>query len=175
MGRCLDRRRTGRCLPTVAALALAAAVASGCGASALGHTEQSPEDLARAVLQAVEHRDPARLRELAIDEAEFRHVVWPELPAARPERNLSAEFVWNGLRHKSEATLRRMMEEHGGHAYGFVGVRFTGGTTQYGSYLVHRAAAVEVRGADGSMQTLRLFGSVLERYGSFKVFSYVVD
>lgn len=84
-------------------------------------------------------------------------------------------YVWGDLRSKSEAGLAGVMVTHGGRTYTLEGIRFTGGTTQYDSYLVHRESALDVRGADGQRQTLRLFGSVIEKGGRFKVFSYVTD
>jgi hypothetical protein len=153
----------------------AAALAGGCRGRSIEHSERSPEELARAVLRAVEQRDVSRLRELMLNETEFRDIVWPELPAARPERNLSAGFLWTDLRQKSEGNLDRLLNEYGGQSYRLVSVRFTGGTSQYRTYLVHRSAAVETRDADGHAQTLRLFGSVIQRGRGFKVFSYVVD
>ncbi len=54
------------------------------------------------------------LRDLALNEIEFREQVWPELPAARPERNLPFSYVWGDLRQKSDANLERTLARHGG-------------------------------------------------------------
>ncbi len=56
-----------------------------------------------------------------------------------------------------------------------VGIRFLGETTPYGSYLVHRESELTVKDLDGTQRDIRLFGSVLEKGGRFKVFSYVID
>ena len=149
--------------------------AGGCRPTAIHDAEGSPEALARAVLQAIERGDAVRLRAVALSDEEFRAVVWPELPAARPERNLPLAYVWNDLRMKSEIALRRTMASRAGQPLELVRVRFPGGTTQYRTYLVHRHAVLTVRGADGVREDVRLFGSVFEQNGRFKVFSYVVD
>jgi hypothetical protein len=158
------------------ACALGAAVATaGCGPR-VGHTEASIEALARSVLAAVERQDVARLHELAVSEQEFRDVVWPELPASRPERNLTADYVWNDLRRKSDTGLQQGLRTHGGRAMELVAAHTAGETSQYRSFLVRRDTVLMVRdAAGGPVQTLRLFGSVLEARGGFKVFSYVVD
>ena len=159
-------------VPVVACLLLAS-----CGASPppLAHSQDSPEALARAVLSGLERRDVDTLNKLAIDEAEFREHVWPELPAARPERNLPFSYVWGDLHQKSTARLGQTLATHGGKEYTLVSIRFDGGTTPYKSYRVHRDAEITLTDAEGGTQQIRLFGSILVKDGRFKVFSYVVD
>jgi hypothetical protein len=131
--------------------------------------------LSQAVLEALERRDGTRLRELAVNEQEFRDHVWPELPAARPERNLPFSYVWGDLRTKSELGLGQTLAEYGGRQYTLVSARFAGETTRYASYNVHRETVLQVRDEEGTTSELRLFGSSLEKDGAWKVFSYVVD
>ena len=150
---------------------------SACGQSSplLSNTYPSVETLAADVLDAVERRDLATLRTLALNEQEFREHVWPELPASRPERNLPFSYVWGDLRQKSDQTLADTMARHGGRRYTLVSVRFGGDATRYATYTVHRETVLKVRDAQGSETDLRLFGSSLEKDGGWKVFSYVVD
>jgi hypothetical protein len=159
-----------------AALAIGAlGGASGCGRSTLQTAKDSPETLGAAVLAALENEDVAALEALALTEEEFRSVVWPELPAARPERNLSAEYLWTDLHTKSQAGIRNALATGGGQGLSLVRVQFMRGTTQYRNYLVHRDALLTVRDERDQERTVRFFGSVLEQNGRFKVFSYVVD
>lgn len=141
----------------------------------LAAAHASVADLATAVIGAFERRDLSALRSLALDEREFRDHVWPELPAARPERNLPLDYVWGDLHQKSDASLTRLLAARGGERLTFVGIRYLGGTTPYQSYLVHRRAELTVRDAQGAIRQTRLFGSVIEKDGRLKVFSYVVD
>jgi hypothetical protein len=150
----------------------------GCGntsSSPISNTFASPEALAAAVLGAVERRDLAALRAVALSEQEFREHVWPELPAARPERNLPFSYVWGDLRQKSEASLAETLARHGGHRYALVSVRNDGATTQYPSYEVRRDTVLGVRDEAGMMVDLRVVGSIIRKDGMWKVFSYVVD
>jgi hypothetical protein len=149
-------------------------LACGRSPSALSNSHGSAESLARAVLSALERRDVSSLNTLALNEQEFSDHVWAELPAARPERNLPISFVWGDLHQKSDANLRQTIAKHGGSGYDLVSIRF-GGSTDYRSYRVHRDSEVTVTDREGRKQDLRLFGSVLEKEGRFKVFSYVVD
>lgn len=146
-----------------------------CAPSPLPSSQDSPESLARAVLEAISARDQAALHALALNREEFIEHVWPELPAARPERNLSSSFVWGDLNQKSNLSLRDTLAAHGGRRYDFIAIRFLGETTEYPSYRVHRESELTVKDADGREQHLRAFGSVLEKGGRYKVFSYVID
>ena len=141
----------------------------------LAHSYESPETLAGAVLAAIERQDVNALRDLALNEQEFREHVWPELPASRPERNLPFGFVWGDLRQKSETALAQTLGQHGGRKYVLTAIGFTGDTTTYRSYRVRRQSEVTVRGSDGGERHLRLFGSVIEKDRRFKVFSYVIQ
>jgi len=135
----------------------------------------SHDALARAVLAAVARRDAGALRALALDEQEFRTHVWPELPAARPERNLPFSYVWGELRQKSEQMLGATIAAHGGRSYELVRVDYPSGATPYDTYVVHRETTLVVRTPEGTEARLQLYGSTLQKNGAFKVFSYVVD
>jgi hypothetical protein len=149
---------------------------SGCTSSPLlTNTYPSPESLATAVLTAVERRDTTALRGLALSEEEFREQVWPELPAARPERNLPFSYVWGDLRQKSDLGLEQTLARHGGRRYTLVSMRTAGETTRYPTYAVSRQTVLQVRDETGTRTELRLFGSMIEKHGAWKVFSYVVD
>jgi hypothetical protein len=152
-----------------------ALLAFGCSAAPLPHSHDSPEALARAVLKAIEERDAGALDALALNKQEFTEHVWPELPAARPERNLSADFVWGDLHQKSNVTLRDTLTAHGGNRYEFVRIAFLGDTTTYGSFRVRRESELTVKDPKGASRQIRVFGSMLEKNGRYKVFSYVVD
>ena len=156
--------------------------AAGCGASddnaalpPLHHTFASPEALSDAVLAGLADRDADTLAALALSEIEFRTAVWPDLPSSRPERGVPFDYAWGDLRQKSNNALRRLVARHGGKRYELVRVAFSGETTPYRSYRVHRETVLDVRDEDGNELTLALFGSILEREGEFKLFSYVVD
>ncbi len=169
------------------AVAIAAAVAclvlgGACGSppraadqSPLRWTFDSPEAVAAAVLDALAANDVERLEALALSETEFRTVVWPELPSSRPERGLPFEYAWGDLHQKSNNALRRLIAREAGRRYHLLAVEFDGESTTYETYTVHRDSRLLIRGEDGAEEQVRLFGSILERGGEFKLFSYVVD
>jgi hypothetical protein len=140
----------------------------------LANTSSSAEALAGAVLDALARRDRARLDALAVSEQEFRDHIWPDLPAARPERNLPFSYVWGDLHQKSTASLLRTLDAYGGRRVSLTRVTFAG-KTNYARYIVHRDARFEVAETGGVSTSLRVCGSFLEKDGVWKVFSYVVD
>ena len=140
----------------------------------LANTSDTPEAVARAVLEAIGTSDRARLDALALSEEEFENHVWPDLPAARPERNLPLAYVWDDLRQKSGQSLTRTLRVHAGARYELRAVTF-GDVTPYAHFRVHREATFTVRDAAGSETDIRVCGSMIEQDGAWKVFSYVVD
>lgn len=150
------------------------ALLAACGPPPLQHTLESPDAVGRAVLQALAARDEAALRRLAIDEAEFRDHIWPSLPAARPERNLPLDYVWGDLRQKSGTSLTRTLAEHGGKQYQLEQV-VLGQTTEYAGFKTHARTILRVRGTGPAVLDIRVFGSLVEKNGRWKVFSYVAD
>jgi hypothetical protein len=167
----------GRARPSALAAALAAfLVVSACSTPlAPSNTRESPQAVARAVVGGLAAKDFEALRALAVNEAEFRELIWPKLPASRPERNVPVSYAWEDLRAKSDAHLRALVNRWQDRGYDVVSVSFTGGASNYGTFLVHRDSLVVLRDQDGQTQSGRLFGSMLEMNGRFKVFSYVVD
>ena len=157
-----------------AALALSIVVANCNRVPPLANAHDTPEALARAVLAAIAAGDRQGLESLALSEAEFRGHVWPSLPAAREERNLPFSYVWGDLRQKSSQSLSRILAGHGRTPYQLVDVTFEG-ETDYGPYTVHREATFVVRTPGGATEPVRLCGSMIEKDGDWKVFSYVVD
>jgi hypothetical protein len=155
-------------------LSLGAAAIACSPVPPLAHTHESAAALASAVLDAYARKDGGTLTALALNEQEFRDQVWPELPAARPERNLPFSYVWGDLRQKSSLSLEKTLAEHGGRRYELIDVGFEG-ETRYSSYLVHRRTTIRARGDGGQPIELRVLGSMIEQDGAWKVFSYVVD
>lgn len=139
------------------------------------NTFGSPEAAAVAVVEAVRAGDIDRLRTLALTEEEFRAHVWPHLPAARPERNVPFDFVWGTLQQNSEGHLRETVYRLQDETFDVRAVRFAGESSRYGDVTVTRDTEVVVRGSDGTERVVRLFGSMVEHDGRFKIFSFVVQ
>jgi hypothetical protein len=154
---------------------LAFAGAACRGHLVLAHTHESPQAVARAVVQGLGAGDLEALRALAVTESEFRELVWPKLPASRPERNVPWDYAWKDLHGKSDAHLRALLGRWQDRGFEIVSVSFQGATTDYGTFRIHRETVVSLRDREGEEQSGRLFGSMIEMNDRYKVFSYVVD
>jgi hypothetical protein len=141
----------------------------------LANTFESAEALARTVLAALSDKDLPRLRALALSEAEFREVVWPELETSRPERNVPFDYAWGQMKQRSDGSLQGTFGRYSGRPLTLVRVRFTGETTQYKSFVVMRESEVIAADDTGRELVLHLYGSALVKDGRHKLFSYVVD
>lgn len=168
----MANRRRGSAVVGLAFLIIGAIA---CGSAPLANTQPSAAALANEVLAAIARADELMLRSLALNEDEFRRHVWPALPAARPERNLPFSYVWGDLRQKSDNRLRAMLSSHGGRVYHLQKVSFSGATTEYSNFHVHRDAVLTVRDSVGADYELKLFGAAIESAGGWKIFSFNVD
>ncbi len=144
-------------------------------AAPLANTFESPEALARGVLDALAKRDLAGLRALALTEAEFKAHVWPELPTSRPERNVPFDYAWGQLKQQSDGSLSGTMGRYGGRTLRFLQTRFTGETTQYQTFKVMRESEIVAADESGRELILRLYGSAMVKDGRYKLYSFVVD
>lgn len=165
----VTRYRFVQLLPVVLSL-----VCGGCTEPQLQNTQASAMELARAIAGAVTARDIDRLHSLSLNEDEFKQIVWPSLPASRPERNLPFDYVWGDLNQKSEASLREIVAEHRGREYHVEDVKFSGPARDFGGYRVHSDATFVVR-REGGTTDLRLCGSFIEQDGRWKAFSYAIE
>lgn len=149
-----------------------------CGTSAapvpLSPAYDSKDAAAEAFLRGLAARDKATLSGMAVSEGEFLKYIWPALPASRPDVGMPADRAWAEQAQRNAAYLSQTLAEHGGREYRLLAVTFAGGTTDYGAYRVHRETTLDVRGPDGPA-TLRLFGSLVESGGRWKIYSFVVD
>ena len=168
------RRPFAGAVPVLSGL-VALALACSPAAPPLTNTSDSPEALARAVLDRLAANDRAGLERLQLTRDEFERHVWPHLPASRPETNMPMSFVWGRLAQQSEARLSQVLARHGGQRYTLVSVTFHGERSQHGDVQVLRDSALTVRTPAGTTEELELFGSMIVQDGRCKVFSYVTD
>jgi hypothetical protein len=149
--------------------------AGNCAAASFGDLHDSTVALARAFLEALERDDASRLRALAVGEDEFRCLVWPHLPASRPETGFPFEFVWGDLNQKSLNALQWTRYNWGGRRLLLQRVLIEGGAREYGPLVVHRDVRLRVTDEQGQTGNLSLFGSILESGGRYKLYSFVTD
>jgi hypothetical protein len=164
----------------IAALAIAGALTgSGCGSYAAGARFSDPfptqEAAAEAVLAALWTRDADRLLGLALSEREFRTIVWPQLPASRPEMGMPFDYLWGDMSRKSRTGIAEALAEHGRQRRRLQAVRFSGAPVDYGPFRIYPKTTLLVTGDEGRTDAIRVFGSMIEADGRWKIYSFVVD
>jgi hypothetical protein len=132
--------------------------------------ERSRDALVRAFVRALETSDTAALRRLTLTRAEFAWLYYPTNPQGLPPYSLAPGLMWDMLELRSGRGLYHLMEQRAGRPLGYVGhacderVSVEGRNRVSGPCLIRRRV-------DGSVQTERLFGLLLERDGRFKLVS----
>lgn len=164
----------------VAGSVLLAAGTSGCTdheaeGAALRFPGSAPsvELLGEHVLRALERGDTAMLRTFRLTEAEHNEVVWPELPASRPEVNYPAEMAWANIELRDRSALARLRPGFEGRSATLRAVECRGSSQEFATFRVRTDCWIvfEIEGADGVWEA-QLFKDVLERGGGYKIFRY---
>jgi hypothetical protein len=132
----------------------------------------SQEELAQAVLHSIAVGDIKAMQALSISKEEFQRFVWPELPASNPKTNLPLDFVWNELYYRSMIRMERSFDDLKGKNLELIRVVHRGKIAEYKSFLVYQDMEVVIREAGGEETPYRLFGTLIEMDGVWKVFSY---
>ncbi len=127
-----------------------------------------------AFLQALAARDRDTLLRQAVSETEFLKHIWPALPASRPDVGMPADRAWTEQTQRNTNFLAQTLGEHGGRRYELVAASFDGSPTTYGSFTIHPKTTLDIRDEFG-VREVRLFGSMIESGGRWKIYSFVVD
>ena len=102
-------------------------------------------------------------------------VVWPELPVSKIEQWKSQSgFVWSQHAAKSDQGLRMIIARFGGKTLTVRSVTCKTPAQEYATFKLHVRPAVELVDQSGATQADPVFGTIIERSGRFKVFSYSI-
>lgn len=164
-------------IPGLFLLSLLLAV-SACGRGnapiPLSPSYESKDAAVTAFLQALAARDRDTLAAQVVSQTEFLKHIWPALPASRPEVGMPADRAWADQAQKNANFLSQTLGEHGGRRYELVAASFAGSATTYGAFTIHPKTRLDIRD-DAGIREVRLFGSMIESGGRWKVYSFVVD
>lgn len=170
-------------------LLVAITAASGCSASEDGSDGDTPapggvelrfpgatetlEDLGRTALEAVMRADTVTLARLRLTEHEHNAVVWPELPASRPEVNFPIDFAWTNIELRDRRSVGRLLPMFDDVEARFRAVQCRGATQTFESFhvLTDCWTIFDVEGREGPFEA-QLFKDVLVRGGGHKIFRY---
>lgn len=136
----------------------------------------SLEALVSRFTAAVEARDSAALRAMALDRAEYAWIHFPSLQRLNPGmNNMRPDVMWMLLEEEGRKGMTRVMRRLGGGEARFGGWRCEDAPQVEGALRYWHACTVEVVAPDGSSAAMQLFGSVVEQDGRYKVVSWAND
>jgi hypothetical protein len=131
---------------------------------------RSREALVTEFVRALERRDTAALRRMALDAEEFAWLYYPSSPLSRPPYELPPDLMWFQLGGQSEKGASLLLSERAGSPLGHAGhscgsERVEGENHIFGHCVLRRVLA-------GDTVSERLFGLIVERGGVYKFASY---
>jgi hypothetical protein len=132
----------------------------------------SAESLVRAFAANLERADTAALVRLTVSRAEFGWLVYPDSPLSAPPYRQAIDIVW--LRHSAASStgLVRLLNRIGGLPLQLRSWRCADQPIKEGSNRIWSDCAVTFAAGASEPRTLRLFSSIIERDGRFKILSY---
>ena len=135
---------------------------------------ESKDAAVTAFLQALAARDAGTLSQQVVNQSEFLKHIWPALPASRPDVGMPADRAWADQAQRNAGYLAQLLSEHGGRRYELVAASFESASTAYGAFTIHPKTTLDIRDEAG-VREVRLFGSMIESGGRWKIYSFVVD
>lgn len=136
----------------------------------------SAEALAGAVARAVSANDRGSLDRFRISREEYLAVVWPEIPVGKIEqwKNHSG-FVWSQHAAKSDSGLRKILSRYGGTTLQVQSVALAASAETYPGFKIHLRPELQLKDTPKPDPAPRLMGSIIEKAGRFKIFSYNIE
>lgn len=133
------------------------------------------EGLLRDVVQYLQSENLKGLSAITVDSADYKTVVWPELPISNPRNNIPFEYVFGRHNQISRGGLLLKLKEFKGKRYEVVRFEERPERDQYKEIRIIPIGEIVLRDTEGKETEVRLVGSILEHKGRFKVFSYKTD
>lgn len=124
---------------------------------------------------AVARQDTAAVRAMVLDRAEYAWIYFPSLQRMNPATHLQPEVMWMLHAQESEKGITRVLRRLGGGQARFGGNVCEAAPQVEGAERYWHACTVETIAQDGEKAALKLFGSLIERDGRWKIVSYAND
>ena len=140
--------------------------------AALRHGAGSRDELVQRFIRAVETRDTTELPRLVIQRDEFITFYYPHTRYTERPYELAPALLWFQMENPSSRGLNRLLERLGGRSLDFEGLSCPDEPRMEERNRIWDGCTVRVRGQDGTVAPHQLFGSILERDGTWKFLSY---
>lgn len=132
---------------------------------------RSIEELMTRFAKAVEASSAGALLALTVDQAEFAYLYFPTSIYARPPYAQPPAVNWLLLEQNSLKGMARLLRVYGGRSLRVEGHRCASDPLVEGRNRIHEQCVLRIRARDGGREDVRLFGSILERDGRFRLMS----
>lgn len=144
----------------------------GTAVTRLEHASPSRAALIQEVRDALAASDARRLGALTLTAREFADLVYPESPYTQPPMRQAAGLVWAQISNASNSGFTRLITRVGGLELRIENHRCDKAPEQLGRNRIWAGCAVHLTDARGRSEWHRLFGSIIERDGRFKIISW---
>lgn len=134
---------------------------------------ETPDALVREMLDLLAAADTAGFERLAINRGEFAWLVYPASPMSRPPYELPPALMWFRAQQENRIGVLRMLRELGEREYPFFALRCPAEPASEGDNRMLGGCTV-LLDEDGNEER-RLFGTLVERDGRWKVLSFAND
>ncbi len=139
------------------------------------HSAPSRDSLVRAVFGAVARSSEAELLRISISRAEYGYLYYPtSLYSAKPYE-LAPDIAWMLSEQGSDKGRKRLMQRLGGQILRLDGVMCNDSTAEGDNRLWRNCTVTYTDPTTSVGATRRLFGSIIEREGHFKLLSFAND
>jgi hypothetical protein len=150
------------------------------GCESPGGPDESPfpgaaaslDSLGELVLEALVRQDTLALSTMRLTEAEHNEVIWPELPASRPEVDYPVDLAWQNIEVRNRRDLGRILPLFKGRALRYRSTECRRGVQPFVSFSVETDCWVVFEDEVGAVLESQIFKDVSVRNGGFKTFRY---
>lgn len=126
-------------------------------------------------VRAVEAADTAALAPLVLDRAEFGWLYYPHTMYTEPPYELSPALLWFQMQNLSSRSLTRLFRRYAGQPLHARGYACEEEPRVEGPNRVWNECRLRLEAPGSEPVELRLFGSVVERDGTYKFVSYASE
>ena len=133
---------------------------------------ESRDALVRRFMASLSRNDTNELRRMALQPREFADLVYPESPYTRPPYRQSPALVWYQIENGSSAGFTRLLRRLGGMPLRYLDSKCDAKPDRQGRNSIWTNCTVRIVGQKRDTTPHRLFGSIIERDGVFKIVSY---
>ena len=148
------------------------AAIGGTTVTRLANGLSSREDLVGRFMTALSLRDSSAMKHIALNAREFADLVYPESPYTHPPYRQSPALVWYQIQNGSRSGLTRVLSRLGGQPIRYVDSRCEPKPDRQGRNTIWTNCTVRIISPADDTTVHRLFGSIIERDGAFKIVSY---